>query len=80
VGIEDKIFPAEVKPRGPVPKGPGGEAGSPMRHQVEGHVAGTCARTHQDRPGGKYMHQKPKTECADTQCTRMPTYKRSCNV
>lgn len=45
VGIEDKIFPAQVELRGAVPEGPGGETGSSVRHQVEGHVAGTCTRT-----------------------------------
>lgn len=44
VGVEDEIFPAQVKLRCPVPKGPGGEAGSPVRHQVQRHVAGTCTR------------------------------------
>ena len=44
MGVEDEILPAQVKLRCPIPKGPGGEAGSPVRHQVQWHVAGTCTR------------------------------------
>lgn len=40
--VEDEIFSAQVELGRPVPKGPGGEAGSFMRHQVQRHVAGAC--------------------------------------
>lgn len=42
VGVEDEILSAQVELRRPVTEGPGGEAGSPVRHQVQRHVAGTC--------------------------------------
>lgn len=42
VRIEDEIFSAQVELRRPVAEGPGGEAGSSVRHQVQRHVAGTC--------------------------------------
>ncbi len=42
VGIEDKIFSAQVELRRPITEGPGGEAGSSVRHQVQRHVAGAC--------------------------------------
>lgn len=41
VGIEDKIFSTQVKLGRPVAERPGGEAGSSVRHQVQGHVART---------------------------------------
>lgn len=43
VRVEDEVLAAQVELRRPVPEGPGGQAGPPVRHQVEGHVARTCA-------------------------------------
>lgn len=42
--VEDKILSAKVEMRRSVSKGPGGEAGSSVRHQVQRHVTGTCTR------------------------------------
>lgn len=42
--VEDEILPAQVELRRPVAEGPGGEAGSSVRHQVQGQVARTCRR------------------------------------
>lgn len=42
VRVEDKILPAQVELWRPVAEGPGGEAGSSVRHQVQGQVARTC--------------------------------------
>lgn len=42
VGVEDEIFSAQVELRRPVAEGPGGEAGSTVWHQVQGHVTGAC--------------------------------------
>lgn len=47
VRVEDKILSAEVKMRRSVSKGPGGEAGSSVRHQVQRHVTGACGRQEQ---------------------------------
>lgn len=44
VRVEDKILSAEVEMRRSVSKGPGGEAGSSVRHQVQRHVTGACRR------------------------------------
>lgn len=44
VRVEDKVLATQVELRRPVPEGPGGQTGPPVRHQVEGHVAGTCTR------------------------------------
>lgn len=42
VRVEDEIFSAQVELRRPVAEGPGGEAGSVVWHQVQGHVTGAC--------------------------------------
>lgn len=42
VGVKDEIFSAQVELRRPVAEGPGGEAGSTVWHQVQGHVTGAC--------------------------------------
>lgn len=42
VRVEDEILPAQVELWRPVAEGPGGEAGSSVRHQVQGQVARTC--------------------------------------
>lgn len=42
MGVKDEIFPAQVKLRRSVAEGPGGEARSFVRQQIQRHVAGTC--------------------------------------
>lgn len=49
VRVEDKILSAEVEMRRSVSKGPGGEAGSSVRHQVQRHVTGACARQENEK-------------------------------
>lgn len=57
VRVENKVLAAQVELRRPVPEGPGGQTGPPVRHQVEGHVTRTCTGWSPSNPPPTAEHQ-----------------------